>query len=311
MADFKVLILCNNPIAVPGIKEFLFYGKVAAIGIPKRNTEMQHILNAMLLETGVPLLLLDKKNYKEQMSIAIKEYKVTLGLMMTFPFIITPEILSMPEKGFINFHYGLLPQCRGPHPILWHLLNNDKECGVTVHKVDNGIDTGPIIIQEKLKIEEQDTYGTLQGKLAYLAAKLAANLFKILSYGSMLPAVPQDESLSKYYEKPVAKDLTINWKEMDSNKIIRLINASNPWNKGAGAMINNWFIGILEADIFADDTTNEKEPGSIITCNSKEGLQVITRDKKILRLNITFTQEGFFSGYRIAQFGIKPGDIFT
>lgn len=311
MADFKVLILCNNPIAVPGIKEFLFYGKVAAIGIPKRNTEMQHILNAMLLETGVPLLLLDKKNYKEQMSIAIKEYKVTLGLMMTFPFIITPEILSMPEKGFINFHYGLLPQCRGPHPILWHLLNNDKECGVTVHKVDYGIDTGPIIIQEKLKIEEQDTYGTLQGKLAYLAAKLAANLFKILSYGSMLPAVPQDESLSKYYEKPVAKDLTINWKEMDSNKIIRLINASNPWNKGAGAMINNWFIGILEADIFADDTTNEKEPGSIITCNSKEGLQVITRDKKILRLNITFTQEGFFSGYRIAQFGIKPGDIFT
>lgn len=310
MNDVKALLLCNNPIAIPGIREFLFFGKVAAIGIPKRNKEMQQVLEQMTKETGTPLLLLNKKEYKTQLTEAIQRYEANVGLMMTFPFIIPPEILKMPEKGFINFHYGLLPQCRGPHPILWHLLNNDAECGVTVHKVDEGIDTGGIIMQEKLTIAPGDTYGTLQGKLAYLAAKQAANLLKILSYGSMVPAAPQQEADAKYYEMPGAAELTINWKEMDCDRIIRMVNACNPWNKGAGAAINNWFLGITEAETVGEYSGNSEVPGTIITCNREEGLTVNTRDGKTLRINIIYTQEGFFSGYRLADFGIKPGDVF-
>jgi methionyl-tRNA formyltransferase len=151
MNEIKALILCNNPVAIPGIKEFLFYGKVAAIATTKRNKEMQHILEQLMLGTNVPLLLLNKKEYKTQLAEAIKQYEVNVGLMMTFPYMITPDLLSLPTKGFINFHYGLLPQCRGPQPILRHLLNNDKEAGVTIHKVDDGIDTGPVILQEKNK----------------------------------------------------------------------------------------------------------------------------------------------------------------
>jgi len=110
MNEVKALILCNNPVAVPGIKEFLFYRKVAAIATTKRNKEMQHILQDLMKDTGVPLLLLTKKEYKTQLAEAIKKYDVTVGLMMTFPFMITPDLLSLPLKGFINFHYGLLPQ---------------------------------------------------------------------------------------------------------------------------------------------------------------------------------------------------------
>ncbi|MBL0054786.1 MAG: hypothetical protein IPP31_01090 [Chitinophagaceae bacterium] len=151
MNDVKALILCNNPIALPGIREFLFYGKTGAIAIPKRNKEMQHILEPLLQETGVPLLLLDKKQYQVQLAECIREKEITVVLMMTFPFLITPELLALPPKGFINFHYGLLPQCRGPQPVLRHLLNNDAEAGVTVHRVDEGIDTGPVILLEKCR----------------------------------------------------------------------------------------------------------------------------------------------------------------
>ncbi len=311
MNNVKALILCNNPISIPGIKEFLFFGKVGAIVITKRNKEMRGILEQLMKDTGVPLVRVDKKDYKEQIGRAITENGVNVGLMKTFPFVLPPEILAMPEKGFINFHYGLLPQCRGPHPILWHLLNNDAECGVTVHKVDAGIDTGPIIMQEKLTIEPNDTYGTLQGKLAHLAAKQAQNLLKILSYGSIIPATPQDETKARYFEMPGANDVTINWNEMDSSQVVRLVNACNPWNKGAGTTVNNWFLGITEAEIAGAAELDNGEPGTILACNKQEGLLVLTKDKQKLKINIIYTQEGFFSGSRLESFGIKPGDRFT
>jgi len=272
---------------------------------------MQHILQQLIKDTGVPLLLLNKKEYKTQISEAIKKYDVTVVLMMTFPFMISPELLQLPPKGFINFHYGLLPQCRGPQPILRHLLNNDKEAGVTIHKVDKGIDTGPVSLQEKVAIEDHDTYGMLQSKLAFLAAKQAANLLKILSYGTIIPAVAQDESKAAYYEMPVAKDLTINWDEMSAQKIIRLVNACNPWNKGAGTTINNWFIGITEAEIIGESDTTDTTPGKVIACNNEEGLIVKTMDNQKIKINIVYTNEGFFSGSRLADFGIKAGMKFS
>ena len=310
MNGVKALILCNNPIAIPGIKEFLFYGKVAAIATTQRNKEMQHILQQLMKDTGVPLLLLTKKEYKTQLTNAIKEHAATVGLLMTFPFIIPNDILQLPPQGFINFHYGLLPACRGPQPILWHLLNNDKEAGVTVHKVDEGIDTGPVIMQEKIPIEDNDTYGTLQSRLAYLAAKQAANLLKILSFGTIIPTTPQNEESAAYYEMPNAGQLTINWNEMTAAQIVRLANACNPWNKGAGTFINDWFIGITEA-VIAGDAENTEEAGTIIEANDEKGLVVKTADNKLLRINIIYTSEGFFSGSRLSHFGVKPGMKFS
>ena len=70
MNEIKALLLCNGPIAVPGIKEFLFHGKVAAIATPKRNSEMQHILHQLLKDTVVPLLLLTKEDYKAELAAA-------------------------------------------------------------------------------------------------------------------------------------------------------------------------------------------------------------------------------------------------
>jgi methionyl-tRNA formyltransferase len=310
MNEIKAIILCNNPIAIPGIKEFLFFGKVAAIAIPKRNKEMQHILEPMLKEIAVPLVLLHKKDYVTQLADAIMEYKPNVVLMMTFPFIIPAFILNKPSKGFINFHYGLLPQCQGPQPILWHMLNNDTEAGVTVHKVDEGIDTGDIIMQEKIMIDTNDTYGILQSKLAFLGAKQAASLLKILSYGSIIPATKQDLSKAKYYEMPTAKDLTIHWQVMDAEKIVRLVNTCNPWNKGAGTSINNWFLGITEAEIIGGCEETTQKAGCILNCDYMNGLIVKTVDNKKLKINIIYSNEGFFSGSKMIDFNIKSGDIF-
>jgi methionyl-tRNA formyltransferase len=310
MPDFKAIILCNNPIALPGIKEFLFYGKVGALVTTKQNSEMQFLLQQLAEGTGVPVLHTDKKNYAKELSNAIVQYNITVGLVMTFPYILPKNIIELPEKGFINFHYGLLPQCRGPQPILWHILNGDADGGITLHRMDDGIDTGPVVLQEKMSISPADTYGILQAKLAHLGAKSAATLFKILSFGSIVPSSPQDETKAAYYKNPTAKDLTISFKTMDSHKIIRTINACNPWNKAAGAIVNNWMLGVTEAEIsnvVADDAV---EHGTIVAVDKEQGLLVKTCDGKLVKINIIFLQEGFLSGWRLSAFGIKTGDCF-
>ncbi|MFC4263411.1 methionyl-tRNA formyltransferase [Ferruginibacter yonginensis] len=310
MSDLKAIILCNNPLSLPGIKEFLFYGKVGALVTTKSNGEMQFLLQQLAEGTGVPILKVDKKNYIQEISEAIKAYNINVGLVMTFPFILPKSIIELTEKGFINFHYGLLPQCRGPQPILWHILNGDADGGITLHLMDDGIDTGPVILQEKLPIGPTDTYGILQSKLAHLGAKSAAILLKILSFGSIIPSTAQDETKAKYFKNPTSENLTISFKTMDSHQILRTINACNPWNKAAGAKLNNWVFGITEAEISNEVADNNAKIGSIAAINKEQGLLVKTKDEKLLKINIVYLQEGFFSGARLADFGIKPGDCF-
>lgn len=311
MSDFKAIILCNNPIAIPAIKEFLFYGKVGAIVVTKQHSEMQYLLQQLLTGTGVPLLLVDRKNCMQVLAESIRQYEITVGLTITFPFILKKEIIEMVPKGFINFHFGLLPQCRGPQPILWHIINNDAEAGITLHRIDEGIDTGPIVLQEKMAIRPTDTYGIVQSNMGYLGAKAAATLFKILSYGSSIPAVPQDESKAMYYKNPTAADLTIDWKTMSADKIIRIVNACNPWNKAAGTSINNWTLGITEAKIVSKNILQNITPGSILAVNETDGLLVQAVNNEVVKINIIYTQEGFLSGCRLADFNIQPGNCFN
>jgi methionyl-tRNA formyltransferase len=117
MNEIKAILLCNNPIAVPSIREFIFYQKLVVICIPKRNKEMLAILTPLLTEANIPLVLLTKKDFEQQLIDAIHLYTPNVGVMMTFPYLLPISILQLPVKGFINFHYGLLPQCRGPQPI--------------------------------------------------------------------------------------------------------------------------------------------------------------------------------------------------
>ena len=310
MAEIKILLLCNNTIAIPALLEMLFFKQLAAVVIPQKNTGLAADLEELMKGTGVPLLTVDRKNFKKIIRREMEEKKAAAVLMMTFPYIIPADLLEVPPKGFINFHYGKLPEYRGPEPIFSQVMQQEQNPGLTVHVVTTGVDDGPVILQESLSYDADDTYGQLQHKLAESGARLVRLLLKILSFGSVLPSVPQDESLAAYHKKPTMAILMINWQKMDSSAIKALVNACNPWNKGAGTIINNRQIGITEVEI-----TGTCEPGhtagEIIFCDRQNGLVVATSDNKKIRINIIYTNEGFFSGSRLSQFQVKAGDSFA
>ena len=306
----NIMILCNNEMAVPAMQQLYMSGSLQAVLVPEKNTALFTLLKQMLTGTGVILTGVNKKTLEPVIKKTAAEKSITAAWLMTFSYIIPKPLLSLLPGGFINFHYGLLPQYRGANPVLAQMLNGETESGITVHIVDENIDTGPIIMQQKIPIDDKDTFGVQLQKLGMLGASMVQPILRFYQFNPVLPSVPQDESKARYFKKPVSADLMISWNTMSSHQIIRLINACNPWNKGAGTIINGMGICLTDAESTDEVYAGNAAAGTIITLDEQAGLKIYCFDNKPIRINIIFTPEGFFSGKRLMDYGIKINDQF-
>ena len=191
----------------------------------------------------------------------------------------------------------------------WTRKNRETRAGVTIHKLDDGLDTGDIVLTEMIRLEKSDTYGLLTAKLAKTAASMITVILKLVDFDVVIPSKPQDESKAVYYKKQGAKDVSIDWHNMDADCIIALINAGNPWNKGAVSKLNGKIIRLLEGEKSIDVARTGSPAGTIISLDGS-GLSVSTNDGQVIRVRIVFTDEGFFSADRLSHLGVQPGARF-
>jgi methionyl-tRNA formyltransferase len=306
----NIMILCNNEMAIPAMQQLYQAGSLRAVAVPEKNTALLSLLKQMLTGTGVSLIGVNKKTLESTIKKTAAEKNITAAWLMTFAYIIPKSLLNLLPGGFINFHYGLLPQYRGANPVLAQMLHGETESGITVHVVDEQIDTGPIVMQQKIPIEDNDTFGTQLQKLGMLGASLVQTILQFYKLSLVLPSAPQDETNARYFKKPVAADLMINWNTMGSKQIIRLINACNPWNKGAGAMINGMGLCLTDAQLTDDVHSNNIKPGIITCLNEQQGLRIYCCDNKVIKVNVINTFGGFFSGKKMLDYGVKINDRF-
>jgi methionyl-tRNA formyltransferase len=305
-----IMILCNNEMAIPAMQQVYLSGSLKAVVVPEKNTSLYSLLKQMLTGTGVSLVTVNKKTLEPVIRKTATEKNITAGWVMTFSYIVPKALLHLLPGGFINFHYGLLPQYRGVNPVLAQMLAGEKESGITVHVVDENIDTGPIVMQQKIPIDDRDSFGIQLQKLGMLGAAMVQPLLRFYQLSLVLPSVAQDESKARYFKKPVAADLMINWNTMSSQQVIRLINACNPWNKGAGAMINGMGIWITDVELVAEIPVQTRAPGTIIALDEKEGLKIYCFDNRLIKITVINVAEGIFGALRLLDYGIKPGDRF-
>ena len=304
------MVLCNNEMAIPAMQQLYQNGSLQVVVVPEKNTSLFSLLKQMLTGTGVSVVSVNKKTLESTIKKTAAEKNITAAWLMTFAYIIPKPLLNLLPGGFINFHYGLLPQYRGANPVLAQMLNGETESGITVHIVDENIDTGPIVMQQKIAIEDSDTYGIQLQKLGMLGASMAINLLQVCRLNSIPPSVTQDESKARYFKKPVAANLMINWNAMSSQQVIRLINACNPWNKGAGTIINGMGICLTDAEPANKITPAGTLPGTIIALDEGEGLKIYCLDNNAIKINVISTHDGFFAGKRLMGYGIKINDRF-
>ena len=294
---------------MPALRELAFFNMLAADAIPRQYDEMIENVEVVLAGTGIPIIELDKETFAERIREAIEENEVNLGFVMTFPYKIPSLVYELPSKGFYNIHPGPLPQYRGADPVFQQIINKEKYAGVTIHKLDDGIDTGPVVMSEMLKIAHSDTYGQLTTKLANLAAKLTGILIKLVSFEVSIASKPQDETKATYFKRQDAKDIVVNWQTMDADTIIALINACNPWNKGTVTKINNQVIRLLDAEKLPVNSFLQKEPGYILAME-ENGITVSAINDEAILVQLIYTDEGFLHASRLQQLGVVAGNRF-
>lgn len=200
-------------------------------------------------------------------------------VVAAFGQIISKEILEMPRYGCINVHASLLPAYRGAAPIQWAVINGDRETGVTIMRMNEGLDTGDMIEKVVVKLDEKETGGSLFDKLSKAGAKLCVKALEKLE-NSTAVFEKQPESSTTAYASMIDKKMgKINWGR-SAKEIEQLIRGLDPW-PSAYTSINGKNLKLWVADVVCGD--GDGVPGEILEAG-KEGILVKTgKDLLLIR----------------------------
>ena len=168
-----------------------------------------------------------------------------------------PEALEIPPLGCLNIHPSLLPRYRGPSPVVSTILNGDDETGVTIMKLDEGMDRGPLLAQKQVPIDERDTGPELTRRLFDLGANLLAETLPGWASGS-IQASPQDESRATFTPLVEKEDGEIDWTD-NAERIARMVRAYEPW-PGTFTYWDGKLLKILDAT----STAGSASPGQLV-----------------------------------------------
>ncbi len=227
----------------------------------------------------------------------IKKLKPDVICVVAYGKLIPKAILDLPKYGCINVHPSLLPKYRGSTPIQSAIINGDKETGVTTMYLNEEMDAGDIILQEKIKIEDDETSGELWDKLSKIGAELLVKTLKQIEEQTA-PRIKQknNATYTKMIDKSMAK---IDWENKTAQEIKNLVRGLNPI-MGAYSMLNGkkikfWKVGILETNEFIkkypefngyEYRFSEIEPGTILYIDKKIGIYIMTKEGILIVLEI-------------------------
>jgi methionyl-tRNA formyltransferase len=223
--------------------------------------------------------------------------------------ILPPEILDLPRYGCLNVHTSLLPRHRGAAPIQWAILEGDLETGVTVMKMDAGLDTGPILSQERTPIHADDNAQTLHDRLAVIGGALLVRTIPGYVQGTVQP-VAQAADGATYARKILKEDGQIDW-SLPARAIWNRVRAFTPWPgtySFLGPDSGPRLLKIWRADVLAGASG---QPGSILAADA--GGIVVGCGEAALRI-LELQREG---GRRLAAreflagHPLRPGDRFV
>jgi len=197
-----------------------------------------------------------------------------LMVVVAYGEILKPQLLEVPERGAVNLHASLLPRYRGSSPIQAAILNGDEVTGVTTILMDEGMDTGDILGQAEVSVDEDDTAGTLHDKLARVGAEVLLETVDRIESGTAAP-VPQDHGLATYTKKLTKEDGIIDW-NATTERLHNFVRAMNPWPV---AHVRDGGLRIWTTSVPGEEK-ERADPGTVIQAD-ENGLLVTTLDGAI------------------------------
>jgi methionyl-tRNA formyltransferase len=307
----KIILFANSfyPIELIGslLKQDMIAGVIAASELNPYNVRLEESVVSM----GIPFIRFSSSELSSTAPEWIKNKKPDVLLVFTFGYKIPGILLEIPPLGAYNVHFSLLPKYRGLAPVFWQIKNGDLNGGLTIHKMDTGFDTGPVVSQFPVTIYPGESQGVYAARLSHAVVEMVLSaLERIRTQASSAYLKAQDENQVTYYKAPEASDLAINWLSQTAQQIINLVNAANPACQGAIAMFRGQVIRVLEVSMaMPGEGTLKQTPGTIVHADLVHGLFVQCIHGEFLRINVVEMAEGVFSGFTMAALGAKVGEV--
>lgn len=228
----------------------------------------------LALEHGLPVcqpVSLRKEDAQQELAA----FNADVMVVVAYGLILPKVVLDTPKLGCLNVHGSLLPRWRGAAPIQRSIWAGDAETGVTIMQMDEGLDTGAMLLKAAIPIAAEDTSATLYEKLADIGPKALLDTLAKLEH---IEAEVQDDSLANYAEKLSKQEARINW-ELGAEQLARNVRAFNPWPVAFFELADGP-VKIWQAEALPS-LAQGKRPGTIVQAD-KQGIRVATADGDLL-----------------------------
>jgi methionyl-tRNA formyltransferase len=248
----RIVFIGTGEIGVPTLRALLNseHEVVAVVTQPDKPVGREQRIESppikkAIAKTKIPTL--QPSRIKDQEAIAeIRGLTPDVIVVVAYGQILPRDVLEIPRLACLNLHASLLPRWRGAAPIQAAIAVGDRETGITAMFMDEGLDTGDILLQRKIEILPNDTGGSLHDRLAQIAPEALIESLRLLVAGNE-PRVPQDNAQATYAPKLKREDGEIDWSE-SAEAIEQKIRAYNPW-PGAFMKVGDQNLKVFSASV--------------------------------------------------------------
>jgi len=251
----KVVIASSSPVAIPLISALNASSTHQLIGLltnpDKATGRGMHVVANELATWAESLgLNVQKPVNNDEVKKVIENFKPEIVITIAYGRIIPLELLEIPKSGWINVHFSLLPRWRGAAPVQWAILTGDKQTGITVFKLDKGMDTGPVYLEQVTPIYDNENSDELLKRLSQIGSDLVIKSLELISDG-VIPK-PQASNGITLAPKISKNDGKIDWQQ-SSNQVVNRFRALSS-NPGVWSLLGELRIKIdaLVASSFVD-----------------------------------------------------------
>jgi len=240
----------------------------------------------------------------EEVAAALAGCAADVAVVVAYGKLIPAALLEIPRYGFVNLHPSLLPRHRGPSPIQWALVCGDRVTGVTTMQLDEGMDTGPILLQERVEIDDRETAELLAPRLAEIGAGLVVRTLDELEAGTVAPRPQPNDGVntSPMLRRNFAK---VDW-SMPARQLVNRLRGFTPW-PGLYTKFRGGRMKIFGLEEVKPSPPGNEEPGTVIAA-TPEG--IVVRSGKTTAVRITEVQregrrrmpvDAFLIGERVSR----------
>lgn len=252
-----------------------------------RFSKPDQILKKFAEDNNIDFLVFENINSVSAVS-RLKDYRADLFISMSYDQIIRKDLLKLPPKGFINCHAGALPFYRGRNVLNWVLINGESEFGITVHYIDEGIDTGDIILQKNYPIYLSDNYNTLlERSYDYCSDLLMKSLLMIVDNKVIRIKQIDIDNIGSYCQRRLPGDEILNW-NLESEKINNFVRGITFPGPCARTFYGINEIMIIKSELTAEKVNSNFKNGTILK-SQKDKFLVKTKDNSLLVTSFLFS----------------------